>query len=60
MGGSEDSRKGMEIALELARKFDLEVFLLSIIEQLPHYEVNIGEIKKVQTEKKKGIISGSN
>ena len=33
--GSEDSQKALEMALELSRRFDSEVHLLTIIEQLP-------------------------
>ena len=33
--GSEDSQKALEMALELSQRFDSEVHLLTIIEQLP-------------------------
>jgi nucleotide-binding universal stress UspA family protein len=48
--GSEDSKKALEIALELSRKFDSEVHLLTIIEQLPRYAATIGEVKEALAE----------
>ncbi|MBA4394340.1 MAG: universal stress protein [Desulfobacca sp.] len=53
--GSEDSKKALEIALELSRKFDSEVHLLTIIEQLPHYAATIGEVKEALAEITKEI-----
>ncbi len=53
--GSDDSKKALEIALELSRKFDSEVHLLTIIEQLPHYAATIGEVKEALAEITKEI-----
>ena len=53
--GSSDSKKALEIALELSRKFDSEVHLLTIIEQLPHYAATIGEVKEALAEITKEI-----
>jgi nucleotide-binding universal stress UspA family protein len=53
--GSEDSRKALDIALELSRKFGSEVHLLTIIEQLPHYAATIGEVKEALAEITKEI-----
>jgi nucleotide-binding universal stress UspA family protein len=53
--GSEDSKKALEIALELSRKFGSEVHLLTIIEQLPHYAATIGEVKEALAEITKEI-----
>jgi nucleotide-binding universal stress UspA family protein len=53
--GSEDSKKALEIALELSRKFGSEVYLLTIIEQLPHYAATIGEVKEALAEITKEI-----
>ena len=53
--GSEDSKKALEIALELSRKFDSEVHLLTIIEQLPRYAATIGEVKEALAEITKAI-----
>jgi nucleotide-binding universal stress UspA family protein len=53
--GSDDSRKALEIALELSRKFDSEVHMLTIIEQLPHYAATIGEVKEALAEITKEI-----
>jgi nucleotide-binding universal stress UspA family protein len=53
--GSNDSRKALEIALELSRKFDSEVHMLTIIEQLPHYAATIGEVKEALAEITKEI-----
>ncbi len=46
-------REGQGDCSGIRQKIDSEVFLLTIIEQHPHYEVNIGGFKKAQTEKKK-------
>ena len=48
--GSEDSRKALEMALELSRRFDSEVHLLTIIEQLPRYAATIGEVEEALAE----------
>jgi nucleotide-binding universal stress UspA family protein len=48
--GSEDSKKALEIALELSRKFDSDVHLLTIIEQLPRYAATIGEVQEALAE----------
>ena len=53
--GSDDSKKALEIALELSKKFDSEVHLLTIIEQLPHYAATIGEVKEALAEITKEI-----
>ena len=53
--GSEDSKKALETALELSRKFDSEVHLLTIIEQLPRYAATIGEVKEALAEITKAI-----
>jgi nucleotide-binding universal stress UspA family protein len=53
--GSNDSRKALEIALELSRRFDSEVHMLTIIEQLPHYAATIGEVKEALAEITKEI-----
>jgi nucleotide-binding universal stress UspA family protein len=53
--GSEDSQKALEMALELSRRFDSEVHLLTIIEQLPRYAATIGEVEEALAEITKAI-----
>jgi nucleotide-binding universal stress UspA family protein len=63
--GSEDSKKALEIALELSKKFGSEVHLLTIIEQLPRYAATIGEVKEAlaeitkEIEKKQTLVCGN-
>ncbi len=44
--GSEESRKALKIALELASKFGSEVHLLTVIDKLPRFAGTVSEVKQ--------------
>ncbi len=44
--GSEESRKALKIALDLALKFDSEVHLLTVIDKLPRFAATVSEVKQ--------------
>ncbi|HEV8306110.1 MAG TPA: universal stress protein [Methylomirabilota bacterium] len=48
--GSEGSRRALRTGIEIARRFDAELYTLSVMEHLPHYAATVGEVKEAQAE----------
>jgi nucleotide-binding universal stress UspA family protein len=48
--GSAGARKTMAVAIDLARRCDAEIQLISVIEELPKYAGTIDEVEEVQAE----------
>src|ERR1041384_6950386 len=48
--GSEGAQKAMTIAIDLARRYDAEILIISVIEELPKYAGTIDEVEEVQAE----------
>jgi nucleotide-binding universal stress UspA family protein len=48
--GSAGAQKAMTVAIDLARHYGAEIYLLSVIEELPRYAATIDEVEEVQTE----------
>ncbi len=44
--GSEESRKALEIALDLALKFGSEVHLLTVIDKFPRLAATVAEVQQ--------------
>jgi len=48
--GSENAIKGVDVGLKLAKKFNAEVHIISIEEELPNYAATIGEVEESKRE----------
>jgi nucleotide-binding universal stress UspA family protein len=51
--GSEASKRALEVAIDLAKKYDAYFEVLSVIEELPKYAATVGEVKEIQLEAQK-------
>jgi nucleotide-binding universal stress UspA family protein len=48
--GSEGAQKAMTAAIDLARRSGAELYLISVIEELPKYAATIDEVEEVKAE----------
>jgi nucleotide-binding universal stress UspA family protein len=51
--GSDTSKRALEVAINLAQKYNAYFEILSVIEELPKYAATVGEVKEVQLEAQK-------
>lgn len=48
--GSEGSKKALQVAIDLAKRYDAELHEICIEEHLPHYAATIGEVVEAKQE----------
>jgi nucleotide-binding universal stress UspA family protein len=51
--GSDASKRALDVAIDLAKKYDAYFEILSVIEELPKYAATVGEVKELQLEAQK-------
>ena len=51
--GSDASKRALDVAIDLAKKYGAYFEILSIIEELPKYAATVGEVKEIQLEAQK-------
>jgi nucleotide-binding universal stress UspA family protein len=48
--GSEVSKRALDAAIDLAKKYGAYFEIISVIEDLPKYAASVGEVKEIQLE----------
>jgi len=48
--GSEGAKKGLRMAVDLAKRYDAELHQISVEEHLPHYAATVGEVVEAKQE----------
>ena len=48
--GSEGAKKGLRMAVDLAKRYDAELHQISVEEHLPHYAATVGEVLEAKQE----------
>ena len=48
--GSEGAKKAVQVAVEMAKRYDAELHQLSVEEHLPHYAATVGEVVEAKQE----------
>ena len=51
--GSDASKRALEAATDLAKKYEAYFEIISVIEELPKYAATVGEVKEIQLEAQK-------
>ncbi len=51
--GSPVSKRALEAAIDLAKKYEAYFEIISVIEELPKYAATVGEVKEIQLEAQK-------
>ena len=49
--GSDGAKKALRAAVDLAKHYGVEVFSISVEEDLPHYAATVGEVLEAKAEK---------
>ena len=48
--GSEGAKKAVQVAVDVAKRYDAELHQLSVEEHLPHYAATVGEVVEAKQE----------
>lgn len=48
--GSEGAQKALQVAIDLAKRFEAELHEISVEEHLPHYAATVGEVVEAKQE----------
>lgn len=48
--GSEGAKKGLQVAVDLAKRYGAELHQISVEEHLPHYAATVGEVIEAKQE----------
>jgi nucleotide-binding universal stress UspA family protein len=48
--GSEGAKKALKVAIDMAKKYDAELYSISVEEGVPHYAATIGEVDEFKRE----------